>query len=101
MSMSTTVPKREVPNASTARRVALSMAFAAAVYLVVWFAFRVLLSKQCVDGPVCSTTEIVIQTVLGLSMLIGWGGIGFLGWTGRLPGARGRAGRRASDTGSA
>jgi hypothetical protein len=96
--MSTRVQKRDVQTASTARRVAVSMAFAAAVYLVVWFAFRVLLSKQCVDGPVCSRTEIVIQTVLGLAMLIGWGGIGFLGWTGRLPGAKGRRGRLASDT---
>jgi hypothetical protein len=99
--MSTRVQKREVPNASKARRVAVSMAFAGAVYLVVWFAFRVLLSKQCVDGPVCSTTEIVIQSVLGLAMLIGWGVIGFLGWTGRLPGAKGRGGRRTSDTNSA
>jgi hypothetical protein len=99
--MSTRVQKREVPNASMARRVAVSMAFVASVYLVVWFAFRVLLSEQCVNGPVCSRTEIIIQSVFGLAMLLGWGGIGFLGWTGRLPGAKGRGGRRASDTSSA
>jgi hypothetical protein len=101
VTMSTRVQKREVPKASVARRVAVSMAYAAAVYLVVWFAFRVLLSEQCVDGPVCSSTEIAIQAVLGVAMLIGWGGIGFLGWTGRLPGATGRGGRRASDTNGA
>jgi hypothetical protein len=98
--MSMKVEQREVPTASRARRVAVSMAFAAAVYLVVWLAFRVLLSEQCVDGPVCSTTEIVIQSVFGLAMLIGWGVIGFLGLTGRLPGASGRRGLRASDTDS-
>jgi hypothetical protein len=99
--MSTRTQKREVPTASTARRIAVSVAFAAAVYLVVWVAFRVLLSEQCVDGPVCSQTEIVIQTVIGLAMLIGWAGIGFLGWTGRLPGAKGRGSPRTSDTNSA
>ncbi len=100
--MSTNLTKPvTTPSASVGRRIAVIIAYAAGVFLVVWSAFRVLLSKQCLDGPVCSPVETILQTVIGLAMLISWGGIVALGWTGRLPGAKGRVGARGSETNSA
>ncbi len=99
--MSTQVRKRAGPSASAGRRIAVIVAYAAGVFVVVWSAFRVFLSKQCLDGPLCSRGEILLQTVLGLAMLLSWGGIAVLGWTGRLPGAKGRIGARGSETNSA
>ncbi len=89
------------PSAAVGRRIAVIIAYAAGVFLVVWSAFRVILSKQCLDGPVCSPVETMLQTVIGLAMLISWGAIVVLGWTRRLPGAKGRVDARGSETNSA
>ncbi len=98
--MSTKVRKRAVPSASVGRRLAVSIAYAAVVYLLVWSTFRIFLSKQCADGPVCSPGETLLQTIIGLAMLLSWGGILVLGWTGRLPGAKGRVDARGRETNS-
>ncbi len=81
-------PGARAEGVSVPRRVLVILAYAVGVLIIFSFASALLVSAPCLERDACSSGENLTETLTGLFMILGWGAVMVLGWTGRLPGAR-------------
>lgn len=70
------------------RRVATSVVYAIAAYILASFLSLVLISRRCLQTSSCGLVDRALATVILGAFLVGIPLIFILGWQGRLPGAR-------------
>ena len=81
---------------SRTRRVLVIAVYWVAAWLVLSIADVLLVSNACLTTRSCSPGEHLVSEATGYGIFLCWGVSLVLGWTGRLPGARGRP--TAADT---